>query len=67
MILIIIYSLWQFDKPNKEDKQRFNALINVEFFEIERGTEMFVPKTPDLVQPVGLNFLYPFQRLSSQL
>lgn len=38
-------------------------MINVEFYELDRGTEFFVPKTPAIVQPVGLNFLYPFQRL----
>lgn len=58
------YSVWKFDKPNKTDRQRFTAMVNVEFYELDRGTEFFVPKTPDIVQPVGLNFLYPFQRLS---
>lgn len=59
------YNLWKFDKPNKNDTQRFTAMVNVEFYELDRGTQFFVPKTPDLVQPVGLNFLYPFQRLQA--
>lgn len=54
------YNPWKFTKASRSQKQRFNALVNVEFYELDRGVEFFVPKTPDLVEPVGWNFLYPF-------
>lgn len=51
---------WVFKKPNAGEKQDFQALLSVQFYEYDQEANFYSPKTPNPFKPLPRNILYPF-------
>jgi hypothetical protein len=46
-------------------KQRFSALVSIEFYEVSQETKLFVPQRPKRMDPLRRDTLYPFYLFGS--
>jgi hypothetical protein len=46
---------------NKEAKQKFNATVSIQFYEVDQELKLFTPKQNIPIQPLPRNILYPFK------
>ncbi len=46
--------------PDPTTKQRFNAMVSVQFYQVSQTTELWVPQPPQIFEPLKRNTLYPF-------
>ena len=49
-----------FKQGSKDQKQDFEVTLNINYYEVEQEAELYLPRTPNPVKPLGRNILYPF-------
>ena len=59
-------NIWSFNMPDPTLKQRFTAMVSVEFYQIDQETTLFEPKAPKTSILLRRDTLYPFYLFGSE-